>query len=114
MKYNIFPKKLTSFVYEPIVHTDYVFSYITNYWYHLIKGLLMIVFTIIVNFLSENNYSSLYLGWQKAFSFYKQFQIFLAKNSWFEWYSLTCSNDRLCKTTHAESDTANFQTIVTV
>ena len=58
MKYNIFSKKLTSFVYEPIVHTDNVFFYITNYLYHLIKGLLMTVFTIIVNFLSENNYST--------------------------------------------------------
>ena len=58
MKYNIFSNKLTSFVYEPIVHTDYVFSYITNYLYHLIKGLLITVFTIIVSFLSENNYST--------------------------------------------------------
>ena len=58
MKYNIFSKKLTIFVYESIVHTDYVFSYITNYLYHLIKGLLMTVFTIIVNFLPENSYST--------------------------------------------------------
>ena len=58
MNYDIFSKKLTTFVYEPIVHTDSVFSYITNYLYHLIKGLLTIVFTIIVNFLSENNYST--------------------------------------------------------
>ena len=53
-----FFKKVTIFLYEPIVHTDYVFSYKTNYLYHLIKGLLMTVFTIIVNFLSENNYST--------------------------------------------------------
>ena len=57
MKYNIFSKKLTIFVYESIVHTDYVFSYITNYLYYLIKGLLITAFTFIVNFLSENNYS---------------------------------------------------------
>ena len=57
MKHNIFSKKLTIFVYESIVHTDYVFSYITNYLYYLIKGLLITAFTFIVNFLSENNYS---------------------------------------------------------
>ena len=58
MKYNIFSKKLTIFACGPIVHTDYVFSYITNYLHHLIKGLLITVFTIIVDFLSENNYST--------------------------------------------------------
>ena len=45
-----FFEKLTIFVYDPIVHTDYIFSYITNYLYHLIKGLLITVFVIIVNF----------------------------------------------------------------
>ena len=47
---TIFFRKVTIFVYDPIVHTDYIFSYITNYLYHLIKGLLITVFVIIVNF----------------------------------------------------------------
>ena len=49
MKYNIFSKKVTIFEYDPIICIDYVFSYITDYLYYLTKGLLITVFTIIVN-----------------------------------------------------------------
>ena len=38
MKYDTFSKKLTIFVYDPIVHADYVISYITNYSYHFSAG----------------------------------------------------------------------------
>ena len=93
MKYNIFSKKLTSFVYEPIVHTDYVFSYITNYLYHLIKGLLMTVFILLLMFYQKIIIARLFFGWQRAFSFYKQFWIFLKNDSCFKWYSQTYSND---------------------
>ena len=48
MKYNIFPKKVTIFEYDPIIRIDNVFSYTTDYLYHLIKGVLITVFTIIV------------------------------------------------------------------
>ena len=58
MKLEIFSKKVTILDYDPIVHTDCVFSYKTNYLYHLIQGMLITFFSIIVNFLSENNHST--------------------------------------------------------
>ena len=53
--YIVLEKVLTIFLYDPIVHTDYLFFYIANYLHHLIKELLITAFTITVNFLSENS-----------------------------------------------------------
>ena len=61
MKYNFFPKKVTIFEYDPIVQTGYVFSYMTNYLYHLTKGLLIAVF-IAYTFYQKITVVRLYLG----------------------------------------------------
>ena len=41
----------------------------------------------------------LYLGWQRTLVFISNFKYFWQNDSWFEWYSQTCSNHHLYKTT---------------
>ena len=100
MKYNIFSKKLMVFEYEPIVHTDAYLPITQTIYITWSKGCWWLFLLLLLTFYQKIVIVRLYLGSQRAFSFYKKFQIFLKK--WFMVWMVqpNCSNDHLYKTTN--------------